>query len=74
MENFMHYIALLLIIIVGFFVVKRVAGCMLRTVVTLILMAVLAFLYFKYFRGSGLSLQSLIGDGLIDKLVSSLIS
>lgn len=70
----MHYIALLLIIIVGFFVVKRVAGCMLRTVVTLILMAVLAFLYFKYFRGSELSLQSLIGDGLIDKLVSSLIS
>lgn len=50
-NNFIQYIALLLMVIVGFFVVKRLAGCLIRTVVTIILVAVLAFLYYKFFRG-----------------------
>ena len=49
-SNFVQYIALLLMIIIGFVVVKRMAGCLLRTVVTIAMVAVLAFLYYKYFR------------------------
>lgn len=35
-------------IIIGFLVVKRLAGCVIRTIVTLILVAVLAVLYYMY--------------------------
>ena len=49
-SNFVQYIALLLMIIIGFVVVKRMADCLLRTVVTIAMVAVLAFLYYKYFR------------------------
>lgn len=37
-------------IIIGIVVVKKVASCLVRSVVTLILIAVLAALYFIYFR------------------------
>lgn len=50
MENVSYYIAALLMIIIGFLVVKRVAGCLVRTIVTLVLLAVLAALYYFYFR------------------------
>ncbi len=48
MENFKYYIILLAMIIIGFLVVKRLAGCVIRTIVTLILVAVLAVLYYMY--------------------------
>lgn len=48
MDNFKYYIILLAIIIIGFLVVKRLAGCVIRTIVTLILVAVLAVLYYMY--------------------------
>lgn len=35
-------------IIIGFLVVKRLAGCVIRTIVTLILVAALAVLYYMY--------------------------
>lgn len=41
---------MLLIIIIGIFIVKKVAGCMVRAVVIVMLLAILSFLYFKYFR------------------------
>ncbi|MDO4310132.1 MAG: hypothetical protein Q4C43_05340 [Prevotella sp.] len=50
MENFGYYAILLLMIIIGFILVKRLAGCVIRTVVTLILIGVLAVLYYTYFR------------------------
>lgn len=50
MENITYYIVALLMIIVGFVVVKKVAGCLLRSVITIVLIAVLAALYFLYFR------------------------
>lgn len=48
MDNFKYYIILLAMIIIGFLVVKRLAGCVIRTIVTLILVAVLAVLYYMY--------------------------
>ncbi len=45
------YIILLLMIVIGFVVVKRIAGCLLKTIVTLVLLALLACLYFFCFKG-----------------------
>ena len=44
------YIILLLMIIIGFVIVKRIAGCLLKTIVTLVLLAILACLYFFCFK------------------------
>ena len=50
MENFVYYLFILLLIIVGFFVVKKVAGCLIRTVVTIAVLAGLAAIYYFYLR------------------------
>ena len=42
MENFVYYVFILLLVVVGFFVVKKVAGCIIRTVVTLAVLGVCA--------------------------------
>lgn len=44
------YIILLVMIIIGFVIVKRIAGCLLKTIVTLVLLAILACLYFFCFK------------------------
>lgn len=50
MENFIYYAVALLMIIIGIVVLKKVAGCLFRTVVTIVLLAILAYLYYKFFR------------------------
>ena len=50
LENVGYNAILLLMIIIGFILVKRLAGCIIRTIVTLILIGVLAVLYYTYFR------------------------
>lgn len=37
-------------IIIGIVIIKKVAGCLVRTVVTIVLLALLATLYYHYFR------------------------
>lgn len=37
-------------IIIGIVIIKKVAGCLVRTVVTIVLLALLAALYHHYFR------------------------
>ncbi len=37
-------------IIIGIVIIKKVAGCLVRTVVTIVLLALLAALYNHYFR------------------------
>ena len=37
-------------IILAFLIIKRVVSCMVRTVVTLVLVAVLAYIYYTYLR------------------------
>ena len=48
--NITYYIFCLLAIVIGIVIVKKVASCLIRTVVLLALVAALAFLYFCYFR------------------------
>lgn len=49
MENFAYYIFVLVAIIVGFFIVKKVATCLIKTLVTVIIVAVIAAVYWLYF-------------------------
>ena len=37
MENLSYYLAILTLIIIGFFVVKKVASCMIKSIVTILL-------------------------------------
>lgn len=37
-------------IIIGIVIIKKVAGCLVRTVVAIVLLALLAALYYHYFR------------------------
>lgn len=48
MGDFGYYIFALVVLIVGFLVVKKVATCLLKTVVTVIVLAILAGIYWLY--------------------------
>jgi hypothetical protein len=48
--NFSYYLALLALIIIGVLVVKRVASCLVKTIVTLILVAIGVAIYYYNFR------------------------
>lgn len=50
MENVSYYIVALLMIIIGFVVMKKMAGCLVRSIVTLVLVAVLSLLYYLFFK------------------------
>ena len=47
--NFSYYLALLALIIIGVLVVKRVASCLVKTIVTLILVAIGVAIYYYNF-------------------------
>lgn len=49
-SNFTYYIIVLLTIVVGIVIVKKVTGCLFRIISLLIVIGILAFLYFTYFR------------------------
>ncbi len=48
MENFGYYVFALVVLIVGFMIVKKVATCMIKAVVGVIVLAVLAAVYWLY--------------------------
>lgn len=50
MDNFGYYIACLIVLIIGIFIVKKVMSCMVRAVVGIVVAAVLAYVYFMYLR------------------------
>ncbi|MCH5311744.1 MAG: hypothetical protein J1E57_07310 [Prevotella sp.] len=45
-----YYIALLVAIIIGVILIKRVVSCLFRTIVTLVLIAIFAYIYYYYLR------------------------
>lgn len=49
MDHFAYYVFALVVLVVGFLVVKKVATCMIKAVVSLIVIAVLAGIYWLYF-------------------------
>lgn len=48
MGDFGYYIFALVVLIVGFLVVKKVATCLIKTVVTVTVLAILAGIYWLY--------------------------
>ena len=52
--NFTYYLALLALIIIAVLVVKRIASCLVKTIVTLILIAIGVAIYYYFFRGTGI--------------------
>ena len=48
--NFTYYLALLALIIIGVFVVKKIASCLVKTIVTLVLLAIGVAIYYYYLR------------------------
>jgi hypothetical protein len=50
MGNIGYYIFILVAIIVAFLIIKKVASCLIRSIVAIILVAVLAYVYWMYLR------------------------
>jgi multisubunit Na+/H+ antiporter MnhC subunit len=50
MGNFTYYIALLVIIIIGFWLIKKVASCLVKSIIAIVLVAVAVALYYFYLR------------------------
>lgn len=50
MMEYRYYILLLVAVIVGFVAVKKIAGCLLRTVTIAVLIGILGVLYWVYAR------------------------
>ena len=51
MENLTYYLAILALIIIGFFVVKKVASCMIKSIVTIVLILLAVAIYWFYING-----------------------
>lgn len=49
-ENFMIYAGALLAIVIGFIIIKKVASCLIRSVVGIVVLALVAYVYFMYMR------------------------
>ncbi|MGI6223073.1 MAG: sulfate transporter [Prevotella sp.] len=49
--DFTYYIYVLIAIILGVFIFKKVASCMIKSVLTAILVAALIVIYYFFFRG-----------------------
>ena len=52
MSSLSYFILVLVAIIIGVVVIKKVTGCLIRFVVVSVLLAILAYLYFTYFSAS----------------------
>lgn len=50
MEGIGYYLFVLAATIVGFLVVKKVASCLIKTAVMILLVTALAVIYYLYFR------------------------
>ena len=48
--NFIYYIMLLALIVIGFLVVKKVASCMIKSVVTIVRIVIAVAIYWLYLR------------------------
>jgi amino acid permease len=49
--DFTYYVYVLIAIIIGVFIFKKVASCMIKSVLTLVLIAALVVIYYLFFRG-----------------------
>jgi hypothetical protein len=50
MDNIGYYIFLLVAVIVAFLIVKKVASCLIRSIVLIVLAVVIGYIYWMYLR------------------------
>lgn len=50
MENIGYYLFMLAAVVVAFLIIKRVVSCLVRSVVLIVLVAVLGYIYYMYLR------------------------
>ena len=48
MDDFGYYIFALVVLVVGFLVVKKVATCLVKTIIGIVVLAILAGIYWMY--------------------------
>ena len=48
-NNYLFYIICIIAIIIGAVLVKKIVGCIARSIITLIIIAILAFIFYTYF-------------------------
>lgn len=46
MENIGYFITILVAIILGVIIIKKVASCLIRSIIVLVLLAILGYIYF----------------------------
>jgi len=50
MESFTYYAFCIIAAVVAFFILKRVASCLLRLVITILVVVLMAYVYLNYFN------------------------
>jgi hypothetical protein len=48
MDDFGYYIFALIVLVVGFLIVKKVATCLVKTIIGILVLAILAGIYWVY--------------------------
>ena len=48
MDEFGYYIFVLVVLVVGFLIVKKVATCLVKTIIGILVLAILAGIYWVY--------------------------
>ena len=48
MDNFLYYIFILIALVVGIFVIKKITGCVFKAIVALAIAAILIALYYLH--------------------------
>uniref|UniRef100_UPI00402853B2 sulfate transporter n=1 Tax=Segatella hominis TaxID=2518605 RepID=UPI00402853B2 len=48
MDDFGYYILALVVLVVGFLIVKKVATCLVKTIIGILVLAILAGIYWVY--------------------------
>jgi hypothetical protein len=49
-ENFLYYAFAIVVLCVVIFLVRKVASCLIKTIITLLVIAALAWVYFNYIQ------------------------
>ena len=49
-SNFLFYIYCIVAVIIGFLIAKKIAGCLLKSIIAFITVAVLVAIYYIYFK------------------------
>lgn len=50
MTDYFHYVIILVLLIVGFYAFKKVASCLFKTIISIVVLAAMAFAWW-YFHG-----------------------